>query len=100
MLYLTSRVSKRRISPALRRLGIDSKTAETRVRVLQRQWATPVPCVVDLSALQRDVAHVVSTKSAARSQAIAGGRSEQSSFTARYFPLTEESSTSCKHFFR
>jgi transposase len=31
--------------------GNEKPYAETRVRVMQRQWATPVPCVADLSAL-------------------------------------------------
>jgi transposase len=31
--------------------GNEKPYAETRVRVLQRQWATPVPCVADLAAL-------------------------------------------------
>jgi transposase len=33
--------------------GNEKPHAETRVRVLQRQWATPVPQVADLSALNR-----------------------------------------------
>src|SRR5580698_8031657 len=31
--------------------GNEKPYAETRVRVMQRQWATPVPCVADLNAL-------------------------------------------------
>ncbi len=31
--------------------GHEKPYAETRVRVMQQQWATPVPCVGDLSAL-------------------------------------------------
>jgi len=31
--------------------GNEKPYAETRVRVMQRQWATPVPCVADLGAL-------------------------------------------------
>ncbi len=33
--------------------GNEKPYAETRVRVLQRQWATPVPCVADRQALNR-----------------------------------------------
>ena len=33
--------------------GNEKPHAETRVRVLQRQWATPVPAVADLDALER-----------------------------------------------
>jgi transposase len=33
--------------------GNEKPRVETRVRVLQRQWATPVPCCADLDALNR-----------------------------------------------
>lgn len=35
--------------------GNEKSYAENRVKVLQRQWATPVPQVVDLNALNRDL---------------------------------------------
>jgi transposase len=35
--------------------GNEKPYAETRVRVLQRQWATPVPCVADRHALNRQL---------------------------------------------